>query len=355
MASEAAYDTAKQWISDCLFNYGKCPGRSLSDEAILPTRVLDLSADCGPGRVRLHEGLSEEKGQYVALSYCWGKTGQYMTTEKTLKSFMNEGIEISLLPKTLQDAISSTKQLGISYLWIDSLCIIQDSDADKTHEITLMPQVYRNAIVTISAASASDCGQRFLEDRKEVQTRLRVAICLPFFLTDDAEKLQNDSSLIGEVILCADENIRFNVKEFEDEPINLRAWTLQETWLSSRLLIYGSGPLKWQCLSKLLTHGENLLALAAAVVRSYYTLFPKRDKFFIDESQEISQESSELPLIPIQHDTYKILDEWHDLVSSYSRRSLTVPEDKLPALSGIAAEFHRLTNDTYLAGIWQKS
>ncbi|RFU32957.1 hypothetical protein B7463_g3386, partial [Scytalidium lignicola] len=357
VASESAYETARQWIADCLDNHEKCPGRGVSETALLPTRVLDVFADCGSDHVKLHESLRGERGQYVALSYCWGKSLQTKTTQNSLQTFTTKGIEISKLPKTLQDAISSTRKLGIPYLWIDSLCIIQDSVTDKISEIATMPQVYKNAMVIISAALASDCDQGFLEDRKEVQGRLNFAARLPFFVTDDddiaVEDLQNNRFPIGEVFLCADKDIGYDVKEFKDEVVNLRAWTLQETWLSPRVLIYGSGPLQWLCLTCSLTRGQD-----PSVSTNKY-IDPRsliRERIFISEDQDTMQNSS-AQLAAKESDrrnTIDLLNGWYSLVSTYTRRSLTYSEDKLPALSGIATEFHRLLNDEYVAGIWRK-
>jgi hypothetical protein len=161
VASASAYQEARTWISDCFLSHAECRGGQEPGPPNLPTRVIDVLGDCSPSKVRLHAAHGE-KAKYATLSYCWGKMKQVMTTRETLATFTN-GIEVGTLPKTLRDAISSTQQLQIPYLWIDSLCIIQDDQDDMTREISRMPQIYKNAVVTISAAIAQDCGEGFLK------------------------------------------------------------------------------------------------------------------------------------------------------------------------------------------------
>ena len=75
------------------------------------------------------------------------------------------GVATSTLPATIQDAIIVTRKLGLRYLWVDALCIFQDSTSDKDAEIAKMDQIYQNARLTISAASAEKCQDGFLAPR----------------------------------------------------------------------------------------------------------------------------------------------------------------------------------------------
>lgn len=106
-------------------------------------------------------------GQYVSLSYCWGKSLAYTTTTKNLELHKeNNGIQYDDLPKTLQDAVFLVRHLGLQYLWADCLCIVQDNKADWEHEAGRMADVYTNAYLTLAATRASSCGEGFLQDRK---------------------------------------------------------------------------------------------------------------------------------------------------------------------------------------------
>jgi len=328
-----------------VFHHDECPKPSLSSP--LPTRVLSLAPDLGAHKVRVlvTEGRC---AQYAALSYCWGRTPQLTTTQERLASFVDDGIEIARLPRTLQDAITVARKLGIMYLWIDSLCIIQDSDEDKAIEITKMPQIYKGAIVTISAAIAQDCGDGFLEARQEIQEILNSVFALEYLLLEEGgaegdpvrEVHQEDTDTI---FVCADADCGYKIKDFDEEHINKRGWTLQESWLAPRLLIYGSGPLQWQCLTKSASFG------GSPPSGTRESVFP------IKSRREFFRESD--PGIPnrgVEH-AGSLSDQWRTIVSHYTRRAITDPRDKLPALSGIAAEFGRLSNDEYLAGLWKSS
>jgi hypothetical protein len=355
VASAASFQTARKWITECLDSHKDCPKQNHSAglwnfgrrrRSPLPTRVLDLFTNLGSGRVKLHLSRRGERGDYVALSYCWGKTPQVKTDDvKTLNEFTHRGIETGRLPKTLQDAIYCTRQLRIRYLWIDSLCIIQKDSDDKAMEISKMHQIYKSAIVTLSAAIATDCGQGFLQMRDGVRSSLE-AFQLPVLLNHDG-----DTPPLGLIFLCPEEDLGYNVKDFGEEPINTRAWTLQESWLSPRLLIYGAGPLKWQCLTKSLTHG-NEWPKGVNISAMFY--FSNRIQFFKEPTMP-------QPYMDMSEDEFRklvqnrFLRDWKPIVSEFSRRSLSEPDDKLPALSGVAAEFNRLTGDVYLAGLWKGS
>jgi Heterokaryon incompatibility protein (HET) len=335
-----AYKQAREWISNCLLSHEKCPKKSTS--SILPTRVIDISTERGEQRIRLHIS-NDEHATYAALSYCWGSTPQLTTTQEKLHSLTRDGIEIEKLPKTLQDAIHATRKLEIQYLWIDSLCIIQDSAEDKAIEISKMSQIYKEAVVTISAAVASDCGHGFLEDRKEVRERLDASFFLPYALTDEIEAEDLPRYVreggVGQVYLCQDSSCGFEIRDFTQEAISQRAWTLQESWLSPRLLIYGSGPLKWQCLTASHSFGGTPPSQAAQEI----VPIKPRQRFFPSSED------------PTPSDTETISSDWQYLVRQYTSRAITDPNDKLPALSGIAAEFQRLSGDEYLAGLWRST
>lgn len=245
VSSAAVYQIARELISNCCRGHDACPRENNTQ---LPTRVLDLSST--HSNIALLYETKGIQGRYAALSYCWGKAKQQiMTTRKTLESGDLQ-IKIQHLPKTLQNAISVTGELGIKYLWIDSLCIIQNDNDDKAREIFQMPAIYKSAIVTTSAAIADECNKGFLDDRKEIAMRVEYSFRLPLI-----RDITADNPARSDIFLCTDSNFGYTIKDFENEPIDYRAWTFQEAWLSPRLLIYGSGQVQWRCLSKKLTYG----------------------------------------------------------------------------------------------------
>lgn len=178
------------------------------------------------GRVKSHINQASEYGEYAALSYCWGGPQLVLTLKKNLVSMTN-GLPVDKLPQTILDAIRVTRNLNIKYLWIDALCIIQDSDEDKDKEIGLMNQIYKNATVTIAAVSAKSVSEGFLQPRTAPEY-----VTLPFLCSDNT---------FGNALVMK----QFNYDSMH--PLNKRAWTLQESLLSPRKLLFGENELVWYC------------------------------------------------------------------------------------------------------------
>jgi len=217
--SDESITLIRSWLNDCTLDH-RCP---LNYDVELPTRLVDLGM---PDRemLRLYAPEPGITGKYVALSYCWGKSQAFTATPKSI-STQFRGFPLMSLPKTIQDAIRVTRGMGIRYLWVDSLCILQGSDAvsqtDWKRESSRMESIYGNAYFTIAAAAASNCGEGFLHPR---------SCNLPF-------RIRSDSGVpIREgLITVAPSKIS---REWKDEPINTRGWTLQERILSTRVISF---------------------------------------------------------------------------------------------------------------------
>jgi len=122
-SSPACIDLARRWIEDCISSHPCC----CTFKSPLPKRVVDVGSE--EVEPRLYLSQKDEIVPYTALSYCWGDFRHITTTKDTLKQRLL-GIPISVLPKTFNDAIALTRRLGVRYIWIDSLCIIQDDNLD---------------------------------------------------------------------------------------------------------------------------------------------------------------------------------------------------------------------------------
>ena len=238
---------------------------------------------------------------------------------------MLRGIATSTLPQTIQDAIIVTRKLGLQYLWVDALCIIQDSASDRAAEIAKMDRIYQNAQLTISAASAERCQDGFLATRSGDYGRSTNFTSIPYACPNGER---------GNVLLRDSP-----IYESRLEPLNGRGWALQESVLSSRILIYSSWQLQWQCQSRKKWDGgragyfiTDLSELAAA------------------ENLQFEDESSNCNIPETQNSPWT---NWRNLVSEYSKRGLTKPSDKLPALAGVASRYQNDTNDIYCAGLWK--
>ena len=232
------------------------------------------------------------------------------------------GIAMSELPKTIQDAILVTRKLHQRYIWVDSICIVQDDMKDWEVEASKMKEVYSHALCTISAVRSRDDVDGFLNLRQE-----RQYVPLTYSING-----VSGSVLVFPVpiFFAADADEYF---QFWAEPLTKRAWALQERYLSQRLIHFGSTQTSFECKSQFLTEDG----------------YASGKLDFLGEDTP-SREAE-------QHRGYQ---SWANIIHEYSRRELSEPSDKLPALAGLASRFrgHFTTGDDnqqYLAGLWRRN
>lgn len=313
MSSPTSFNQASELLEECTRQGHDLCSRIQSLETTLPTRVIDCS-DIDQPKIHITHG---SQGIYIALSYVWGGDQQHKTTTKNIETYIC-GIAVTLLPQTIRDAIISTRELGLRYLWVDSLCILQDSEEDKGREIARMRGIYKDAHVTLIAACAQKASQGFLQDRPAPPPATR----LPFRCPDRGIGIMS---------------LRSNTVE-PSEPTDTRAWCFQERLLASRALVYASDTLRYECN----THTVNIGNANGAIWR----------------------QDTRLPgvmLQPLSSDAvsgkeFEIESAWGTVIAGYSKRGITDPRDKLIALYGIAEVFHGIWNTSkYLAGLWQRN
>jgi hypothetical protein len=222
------------WIHQCISQHEHC---SYNQKAELPTRVLDVSHDRSQN-VRLFVPRQHDLGRYAALSYCWGMTPCVKTTSLNFSDNLNN-ISFRSLPGTIQDAICITRALNIQFLWVDALCIIQGPDEvarkDWETESSKMRTVYGNAFVTLSATGAPNCQAGMFFPRSP---RSPVSLRFP---------ASNCNDMVKGYVYVDTPFRRFSLSD--DEPIDKRAWTLQERLLSPRLVKDGTYAIPWECRS----------------------------------------------------------------------------------------------------------
>lgn len=315
---DSSLDLARRWVEDCLNFHIDCPGPEV---VALPTRVLDVGPEDGSHdpRLFLTRGI---KGRYAALSYCWGGPQQFKLSLDTLQE-KQQDISMCELPEGFQDAVEVTRGLRLRYLWIDALCIIQDSDADKAIQMATMDQVYHSAWVTICAANVRKCTRSFLS------FHVPRSYHHPYELAKISFPCPNGSK--GNIFIEAGNEYLAN-----KEPLNNRGWALQERLVSPRVLTFGHHQMYWQCQSAL--HGEG------GVTEEFWRPYlPRLGNDFFWQKKETKSPT----------DPHQIYGNWFDIVEDYTLRQLTVSSDKLPALSGIATRFASVLNDSYCAGLWK--
>lgn len=183
---------------------------------------------------------------YVTLSHCWGKIKDKLVLKKeNIKQFKEKVPPFDQL-KTLQDAIEITRSLGVSYIWIDSFCIIQDSQADWQHEASLMSDVYKHALFNISATAAIDDTEGCFSPRipQPGWTPRQSSLRVQFDCSAPGDPTSRDPSTIrvptrdsspkamrGLYNLVSEDIFRSWVWDVEKGAVNKRGWVLQEVSL----------------------------------------------------------------------------------------------------------------------------
>ncbi len=141
------------WLTECSEDHPSCLN---SPPDKLPTRHLDVGLPSDPQRVRLVETVQPAgPTEYTTLSHCWGKQPLIKLTKENYSAFQEE-IPATQLPLTFSEAINFTRRLGKQYIWIDALCIIQDSPDDWIRESATMAQVYSGSFLNICATASPD-------------------------------------------------------------------------------------------------------------------------------------------------------------------------------------------------------
>ena len=161
MSNSEAIERARDQLKECRTSHQKCL-RNCALPA-LPTLVLNVGLS-GDLQIKLHRSGPQQHDDYIALSYCWGGPQKCQTTTNTVDEHYKR-IMLRDLSLSIQDAVEVTRQLGFQYLWVDALCIIQDSQEDKEREMAQMCEVYQNAHVTIVGACAANSNEGYLTSK----------------------------------------------------------------------------------------------------------------------------------------------------------------------------------------------
>lgn len=297
----ASFKLIKTWISRCTATHNSC-GKSYD---FVPTRLIDVNG------LRLVTRF-QQSTRYAALSHCWGlekdrKVPMPKTTKKTLDSRVR-GFEWTELTKTFQDAIIIARELDLEFIWIDSLCIIQDDDHDWAVESGQMSSIYGGAHIVISA-TRSAIGDDGILHTRPAQIEIEEVMVRP--------RLSHD--------IFVDPN----ASKFGDNPLFSRGWCFQERLLAQRVIHFAADELVWEC-------NEDLRCECGGI-------------------EDLGSKNFKVRLGSIlqQDDPSKRSSIWAEVIRAYTSRQLTYETDRMPALSGIAQRFQTQYSGRYLAGLWE--
>ncbi|MCJ1286006.1 hypothetical protein MMC26_005348 [Xylographa opegraphella] len=328
---------AKVWLESCLDHHEKCR-HSSSGCGFVPTRLLKITTS-GPVLLCVQLCLTNSKDfdpctPYLALSHCWGASDILKLTKSSLPTFISN-LPLASLPQNFSDAALITARLGYTYLWVDSLCIIQDCPEDWDKEAATMGNVYSNAVCTIAALGVTDSRGGCFVTRNPLSFE-------PCLLRDGD----------GRDTIWA-ENQRVQRPDSEGEmkpPLHRRAWVVQERALAPRTLYFGSEMVFWECLEG--TASEEIPGLKAMA-----------SKNSDDRSDNPSLASSlglKATLVTMKKSCRS--GDWADwecfwwkMVKEYTASKLTFDSDKWTAFSGLAIAIEQHTQTRLYHGLWESN
>jgi hypothetical protein len=316
---------ARNWLSTCQRWHHRCTGQPIS--TIKPSRLLELSSSERQISLRLRSAqeLTEIPLSYCTLSHCWGRRQPVRLTRGLLRSFQHH-IPFETLPKTFADAIQITLNLGLSYLWIDSLCICQDDQDDWLAESAKMGDIYSNATCNIAALAAKD-------DHEGCYTMgPTLASSTLYFSTRGKRYMTSKLS-----------DMESRDETFGKGPLGKRGWVFQELVLSPRTIYYGAGRILWDCITDEADEAQTMEA------RLCYTQTAPGYKSAFAHFRNTGTE-------PFSYSDESLRDSlWNRVVEQYTSTELTYESDRWLAVSGLATRYMERTGQTFVAGLrWDR-
>ncbi|QDS78034.1 hypothetical protein FKW77_003054 [Venturia effusa] len=310
--SSAHFGLLRAWVEDCDSKHEEC--RPLEAATEYPTRVIDVGLTESPVLRLVESGSLGERElssfRYVALSYPWGRKGSHAhmcTTTDNLETHKRQIPDV--LPKTLADAVTVTRSLGIRYLWIDMLCIVQGNDGDFPQESGRMELVFSSAYLVLAATSADGSSSGFLDrnswrelksDENEGQFGRNI-VALP-----------SPQGTAGSTIYIAG-----GFDDFADDvrngPLNKRGWVFQERALARRTIHFTKNQTYWEC-------GHGIRCETLTKIKNPYEAFLGDPHF---------------PSYGLRYNKGGDIAFYERLYEQYSTLAFSQPEDRSNAVGGL--------------------
>ncbi|KAM7186058.1 Heterokaryon incompatibility protein (HET) domain containing protein [Rhypophila sp. PSN 637] len=373
-SSPESLNWVRQQLQECERAHIITGGCNDQKDVSLPWRVIAVQAT----PIRLYEQDKDIRARYICLSHVWGERPFLQTTSATIASHKKE-IAYDKLPLTFQQAINYTRQLGFSYLWIDSLCIIQDDEHDWRYHAARMCYIYSNAYLVLSAARSPNAYGGLFADFpfsrcKTYTMKITPSIDSP----QGTEKIHVRRSLTH--LNTTQPLIRsMNTAQRKSQigsvlPTLTRGWIFQERFLASRVLHFGPEELFWECNATSLCQCSSPPPVPLSPTQS--SAAESQPGQMLRYSQMVARNTN-----PKSYYSYgawlkqdfpdSLTSRWHHLVEEYTRLNLTFEKDIFPALSGLTIEMRNCINikgqgrgmtasrmfksTAWLAGLWSHS
>jgi Heterokaryon incompatibility protein (HET) len=230
-----SWKVATSWIKQCVQYHSNCTASSRNRDFI-PTRLIDvgLPGSSDAPKLYISDATKSSGIEYVTLSHCWGKKPILRLLTTNIEC-LQARIPTKQLPRTFQQAIILTKKMGHRYIWIDSLCILQDSEIDWNREASLMGDVYKHSFCNISATAAEDGRAGLIFPRNP----LLISPCEIEVTSKSTASIKKGLYRVVDMSLWE--------REIDAAPLNTRGWVFQERFLAPRKLSFGAKQLFWEC------------------------------------------------------------------------------------------------------------
>ncbi|KAL0934507.1 heterokaryon incompatibility protein [Colletotrichum truncatum] len=339
--SEASINLMKSWLNHCKNNHPRCKSHH-TRHGFMPTRVLDVGVQgdhLPPTHIRVVETKKNHINEpYMTLSHCWGKKSFVQLTNDNFDDFTNRGIPWKndalgndiCSNKNFEEAIIVTRNLGIRYIWIDSVCIIQNQPdkADWEAEAGLMHKVYRNSYCNLAATVSEDCSGGLFRERN-------LDVLPAQYVPDGASHRFRERN---RRILSSD----LWDKDLLGSHLYGRGWVFQERMLSPRLLQFAQGQIFWDCATtsacEALPAGlPPSLDVTAGMDRSWRQRLQSADRTVLSRIKSSKGSPEKF---------------WESSVLAYTSCKLTKHDDKDAAMWGISKLVRDMQGEEYAYGLW---
>lgn len=338
--SEKSFHLMHKWLTECHTMHSTCQAlRKSQGQRCIPTRLVHFQI-CGnrfvaPPRVcTTKQELVSDDIRYMTLSHAWGSHTQTLPQlrQDNIEKYFR-AIDVGTLPQTFREAMKVATKMCVQYIWIDSLCILQDSDKDWRYEATKMGNYYANAYCNIAAANTNRENGGCFANRSPLDTNRVLITATPV----------NDCK---QTLLCEPEVVLAD--DIDQVQLLQRGWITQELLLSPGVLLFGDHQCFWQC-AQTEANEEFPGGLCDNMSRTHSLTPAKKlmpdlcDSSCPNDSKEMVP-NNDLGAVSIKH-------LWRLIVKPYSRTLLTYPvKDKLIAISSLAQKIGSAAD--YRAGHW---
>ena len=347
----------------------------------MPKRVLDVLNNDSK-TIRLHESEFNadenryEYGEYIALSHVWGVAkGLPKTTEETLQSH-KKGVPWATLPRALQEAVVLTRALGVRWLWIDALCIVQDDDLSKIEESMTMDEIFGNAFLTIAATSAGDSSNDPLFPTQtppfKIQATDNKGSAFKIYVREQPDHYSFKAPF-DEGAHMNDWELPFNLSEdaTQDTPLLKRAWAFTERLLSPRILHFTKSEMilecreGYQCECGRITDSTFDSRATDSIKQEFARVVyetgrrPSFDGSLDEPMNGVEVVTSQLASTTLTNGAKNIsrgreetLQLWSYIITEFTARNMTYDSDRLLAIANIANQLSPALHSGYVAGQW---